>query len=108
MKQIIFYKTADDKCPYLEWYNSLDNSIKPHILKRLIRVKEGNSGDYKKINAELSELRFKIGKGYRIYYSEYKNYIVILICAGDKSTQQKNIKNANQYIKDFKERYKNG
>lgn len=107
MKQIIYYQTIDGRCPYLDWYNSLDNSIKPQIARRLIRVVEGNYGDCKKLNTELSELRFNIGSGYRIYYSEYENYIVVLLCAGNKSTQQKDIKNANKYIKDYKERYKN-
>ncbi len=103
MKKIIYYKSKDGKCPYLDWYNSLDNSIKPYIAQRLIRVQEGNYGNQKKLNAELYELKFKIGAGYRIYYSEYKNYIVILLCAGDKASQKKDI---NNYIKDYKERYK--
>lgn len=108
MKKIIYYKTELGKCPYLEWYNSLDNSMKTQIAKRLVRVIDGNYGDIKKLNSELYELRFKIGAGYRIYYTEYENCIVILLCAGDKSTQQKDIKNANNYLKDLKERYKNG
>ena len=76
MKKIVYYKTESGKCPYLDWYNSLDNSVKAQITKRILRVSEGNFGDSKKLNAELSELRFKIGSGYRIYYTEFENYIV--------------------------------
>ena len=74
----------------------------------MIRISEGNYGDYKKINTELSEFRFKIGAGYRIYYTEFENCIVVLLSAGDKSTQQKDIKNAKGYLSDLKERYQNG
>ena len=107
VKKIVYYKTESGKCPYLDWYNSLDNSVKAQITKRILRVSEGNFGDSKKLNAELSELRFKIGSGYRIYYTEFENYIVVLLSAGDKSSQQKDIKNANNYLQDLKERYKN-
>lgn len=108
MKKIIYYQTDTGKCPYLDWYNSLDNSMKVQISKRIIRVTEGNLGDSKKLSIDLSELRFKIGAGYRIYYTEFDNYIVVLLCAGDKSTQEKDIKKANDYLKDLKERFKNG
>ena len=107
IKKIIYYKIESGKCPYLDWHNSLDNSMKTQIAKRLVRVIDGNYGDIKKLNSELSEFRFKIGAEYRIYYTEYENYILILLCAGDKSTQQKDIKTANNYLKDLKERYKN-
>ena len=107
IKKIVYYKTEAGKCPYLDWYNSLDNSVKAQITKRILRVSEGNFGDSKKLNTELSELRFKIGSGYRIYYTEFENYIVVLLSAGNKSSQQKDIKNANNYLKDLKERCKN-
>ena len=102
MKKIIYYRTKTGKCPYVDWYNSLDNSVKAQITKRILRISEGNFGDSKKLNAELSELRFKIGSGYRIYYTEFENYIVVLLSAGDKSSQQKDIINANNYLKDLK------
>ena len=107
MKKILYYKTSDGKCPYLDWYNSLDKGIKPYIAKRLTRVLEGNYGDHKRLNTDLSELRFKVGSGYRIYYSEFKDTIIILLCAGNKSGQQTDIKNANKYIEDYKERFSN-
>ena len=105
MKEIVFYKTEDGKCPFKEWYTSLDKSIQIRIDQRLERIEENNFGDCKKLDNELSELRFKIGAGYRIYYTEYDGFIVLLINAGDKSTQSKDIKKAKIYINDFKERF---
>ena len=107
MKQIIYYKTKSGKCPYLDWYNKLDSTTKNRIRSRLERVEENNFGDYKKIDSNLSELRFKFGSGYRIYYFEYENTIIILLLAGDKSSQKRDILKAKEYIKDFEERYKN-
>ena len=77
------------KIPFIEWLNSLDKVTKARIQSRLVRLLENNFGDHKKINNEISELRFKFGAGYRIYYTEIDNVIVLLINGGNKSTQQK-------------------
>lgn len=104
MKRIITYKTSNDKCPYLDWHKSLDKPLRTKISKRLERVQEGNYGDFKKLDSEISEFRFNFGAGYRIYFTEIDDVIIILLCAGDKSTQAKDIKKANEYLKDLKER----
>lgn len=106
MKEILTYKTKDGKCPFDIWMNSLDNSMKVRVSKRIERIEEGNYGDYKKLDNELSELRFKFGSGYRIYFAEVDNIIIILLCAGDKSTQVKDIEKAKEYLQDLKERNK--
>lgn len=50
MKEIIYYKTINGKCPYLEWYNSLDKSVRLIIDRRLDRIKLGNLGKYRKFD----------------------------------------------------------
>ncbi len=104
MKEILIYKTEDGKCPFNTWMNKLDNSVKARITKRLERVSEGNYGDYKKIDASISELRFKFGSGYRIYFTELENVIIVLLCGGNKSTQVKDITKAHEYLKNLMER----
>ncbi len=106
MKEILTYKTEDGKCPFDIWMNSLDNSMKVRVSKRIERVEEGNFGDYKKLDNDISELRLKFGSGYRIYYTEIDNIIIILLCGGDKSTQVKDIEKAKEYLQDLKERNK--
>ena len=86
-------------------FASLINLIK-RIKKRLERVEEGNYGDYKPLDKDISELRFKFGSGYRIYFTEANNVIIILLCAGDKSTQTDDIKKAKKYLNDLIERTK--
>ena len=107
MKHIIFYTTQDKKCPYHIWFNKLDKAIKTRIISRFEKLEEGHYGDYKKISSDLYELRCKFGSGYRIYFTEIENIIIIILCAGNKSTQSKDIEKAKLYIKDYKERYKN-
>jgi len=107
-KEIQKYKTSSDKCPYDIWLENLDKSVQARIIKRIDRVSEGNFGDCKNIGSDISELRFDFGSGYRIYFSEFGNIVVILLCGGDKSTQAKDIEKAKEYVKDLKERLKNG
>ena len=106
MKEILTYKTSSGKCPFDEWFYKLDKSTQARIEKRLERVEEGNYGDYKILDKDISELRFKFGSGYRIYFAEANNVIIILLCAGDKSTQTDDIKKAKKYLNDLIERTK--
>ena len=107
MKKIIYYETLSGDCPYRKWYSKLDNSMRAKVTIRLERVENGNYGDFKRIDSKLSELRFTVGKGYRIYFTEYKNTIVIILSGGDKSSQSKDIQRAKIYIKDLNERQEN-
>ena len=59
---------------------------------------DDNFGDFKKIDNELSELRFNFGSGYRIYYTEVDNIVVLLLNAGDKKLQSNDILKAKEYL----------
>lgn len=104
MKQIFTYKLENGKCPYDIWFSKLDKANQVRIYKRLERLQEGNYGDFKVIDEEISELRFTFGSGYRIYFTEQDDIIVLLLCAGDKSTQSKDILRAKMYLKELNER----
>ena len=67
----------------------------------MVLQKKNNFGDHKKIDSEISELRLKFGSGYRIYYTEVDNVIVLLINGGDKSTQSKDIEKAKNTVSGF-------
>ena len=104
MKQrtVKILQLANGKCPFTEWMSSLDKATKFRVQSRLTRLLENNFGDYKKIDNEISELRLKFGAGYRIYYTEIDNIIVLLINGGDKSTQQKDIKKAKLMLQEWR------
>ena len=92
----------NNKCPFAKWLNSLDKPVKARVQSRLTRLLENNFGDFKKIDNEISELRLKFGAGYRIYYTEIDDIIVLLINGGDKSSQEKDIENARKILQEWR------
>jgi len=103
-KILIDYETASGNCPIREWLNSLDGPIGARIEARLKRVARGNYGDVKPVGQGVSELRLKFGSGYRIYFSQHGEEIIILLCGGDKGSQTDDIEIAKSYLADFKRR----
>ena len=78
------------------WLNSLEAVTKYRVLARLARVELGNLGDHSSVGDGINELRLFFGSGYRIYYLQQGQQLIILLCAGDKSSQAKDIKLAKQ------------
>ncbi len=103
MYELHFLKLENNKHPFIEWLNSLDNINKARVKMRLLRIQDGNFGDFKRISEDLFELRLKFGSGYRIYYTIHNNKVIILLLGGDKSTQVKDIEIAKRYLKILKE-----
>ena len=66
------------------------------ISNRIDRVKLGNFGDIKPVGEGVSEMRIFVGKGYRIYFVTREQKIIVLLCGGDKSTQEKDIQKAKE------------
>jgi putative addiction module killer protein len=80
---------------YKKWIKKLrDNNARYRIFARLERLSEGNPGDCRPIGEGLSEMRIDYGPGYRIYYKDTGQEIIILLCGGEKSTQQEDIEKA--------------
>lgn len=102
MKTILKYQLENGKIPFDEWFNSLDNSLKAKVLIRLDRLKLGLYGSYRNLKKGISELKFASGE--RIYFTEENNTIVILLTAGNKQRQSNDIKTAELYLQDYKER----
>jgi putative addiction module killer protein len=70
------------------------------IAARIRRLELGNLGDVKPVGEGVSELRIDYGPGYRIYFVQQGNTLVILLCGGDKRTQNKDIRTAKQMAKE--------
>lgn len=104
-KQIRYYYDANGTCPYLNWYNELDKSLQIRVDKRIDKLKFGLYGDCKPLqNSLLSEIRMDFGKGYRIYYYDLDDVVILFIGGSDKKEQKKVIKQCNNYFNDYCER----
>jgi len=97
------YTTPDGKVPFSEWLDSLrDLKAKFKIDGRLDRVQEGNLGDYRVLGEGVCELRINYGPGYRVYFGQVEETIVLLLIGGDKSTQEQDIRKAQKYWTDYR------
>ena len=82
---------------FSKWLKKLKDVLaKVAIVRRLDRMKEGNFGDSKSVGSGVFELRVDVGKGYRVYFTNKNNRVVILLVGGDKSTQGEDIKTAKK------------
>lgn len=77
---------------FMDWMKSLrDVRARARILERLVRVSQGNFGDVAVVGDGVSELRIHYGPGYRVYFVRRGATVILLLCAGDKSTQKRDI-----------------
>lgn len=98
------YRTSRGREPFTEWLISVhDRNTRNKIERRLDRIISGNFGDYRSVGAGVFELRFSFGAGYRIYFGEVDDTIVLLLCGGDKSSQAQDIERAKRYWLEYKE-----
>jgi len=101
-KQVIVYAKENSKEPFTEWlYGLRDIMGRKRILSRVSRLQQGNYGDCESVGDGVNELRLFFGAGYRVYFGEKDNQIVVLLCGGDKSTQSKDIEQAKSYWKEY-------
>jgi len=110
MIEIRHYTNEFDNCPIQDWLGSLrDRNAKAKILTCLDRLSLGNFGDHKSVtnSGGVSELRINVGKGYRVYYGEINNEVVLLLCGGNKHDQQRDIKTAIKYWSQYKQEVSN-
>ena len=86
---------------FSEWFNNIKESkLQKIIIDRLDRVAVGNFGDYKQLKdaKNIYELRIHYGTGYRLYFTRRDKVIIIILCAGSKTSQRQDIKRAKQIL----------
>jgi putative addiction module killer protein len=106
-REIRLYRSSTGKVPFSEWFESIRDLRTAQTLDaRLGRVRLGNLGDCKSLGGGVFELRIDFGPGFRIYFGQEGPELVIVLCGGDKSTQQRDIQNAKKYWADYKSKGK--
>ena len=87
---------------FIDWLVALrDVAARARIAKRIDRIAQGNFGDAKSVGDGVSELRFTFGPGYRVYYTRRGDIVVILLCGGDKGSQEQDIERAKAIAREI-------
>lgn len=103
-KEVVAFRARNGQVPFEEWLNDLnDKRAVARVLARLARVRQGNLGDCKPVGEGVSELRVDYGPGYRLYFGQRGTALTVLLCGGDKRTQERDIRLAKQFWREFKE-----
>jgi putative addiction module killer protein len=103
-REVLYYKTVLGTSPFRECRDRIaDDALRAAVDARIARLRGGNFGDSKPIGEGAAENRIHVRAGYRIYYGiDGEN--VVLLCADDKSTQDRDIATARKYWRDYKKR----
>jgi len=89
---------------FTDWLETLrDRQARVRIQARLLRLSRGNPGDVKPVGEGVSEMRIDYGPGYRVYFIRRGPVVVVLLCAGDKDSQDRDIALAKTIAAQWKE-----
>jgi putative addiction module killer protein len=87
---------------FVDWLGRLrDNNARIRIAARIRRMEMGNFGDVAPVGEGVSEMRVHYGPGYRVYFVQEGAEIVVLLCGGDKSSQDRDIAKAKEMAKEL-------
>lgn len=104
-QEVRIYVGKDGQTPYSDWIRSLrDLRGQATIRTRIGRVRLGNFGNCESVGNGVFELKVHFGPGYRVYFGREGGKVVLLLCGGDKGSQEKDIKKAHEYWADYKQR----
>ena len=82
------------------WLDGADGQVGKRVAARLVRAELGNLGDHKMLGP-IGEMRIDFGPGYRVYFTMRQQVIIILLCAGNKKSQVRDIDQARRLAKDL-------
>lgn len=87
-----------------KWFSQIkDRTTRLRLARRLERASNGNLGDVKPIGGGVYEMREFFGCGWRMYYTVKGNILIVMLCGGDKSSQQADIEKARKIAATWKE-----
>jgi putative addiction module killer protein len=99
--QLKEYIRKNGEIPFDEWKKKLDNQVRARIQARLLRVANGNLGDYDPVGNGVFEFRFHFGAGPRVYFGFDGSEIILLLCGGTKRKQSKDIEYAEALWQEY-------
>ena len=103
-RQIKVLTLANGKCPFEDRFVGVkDSPTRLRIAARIARIQGGNLGDFKSVGEGVSEARLDFGPGYRLYFAQVGQAVIVLLAGGDKSTQANDIQAAQALWKGHKD-----
>jgi putative addiction module killer protein len=97
------YITPDGRRPFGDWLNRLPVLAQARIAARIARFESGNLGDHKALGDGVLEARLAFGPGYRVYFGQHGQRIILLLLGGSKASQQEDIRRAKRYWSEYVE-----
>ena len=104
MPKLNQYRDDNNGVPYEEWESSLPSVMAARITKYVKRMENGNFGNSEPVGSGVSELKINLGPGYRVYYGQDGDTLVILLGGGSKKRQSRDVADAIERWKIYKRR----
>lgn len=90
---------------YRRWFHALsDDGVRDRIALRVRRLADGNPGSHRRLTRGLCELKIDVGPGFRLYFAERGNSVIVILAGGDKSTQRNDIRVALSLMDNLREK----
>jgi putative addiction module killer protein len=102
--EVVEYIAKNGKSPFAAWFKKLNNEAAVKITTALYRIEQGNFSNVKNVGAGVAEYKIDFGPGYRIYFAQVNDTLIILLGGGTKKRQNNDIMNAKQYWQEYKNR----
>jgi putative addiction module killer protein len=103
MIEIRYYVAFPDHQPFAVWFADLDPVARAKVTRAIARMEQGNLSNAKSVGEGVLEYKIDFGPGYRVYFGRDGNALIILLTGGTKKRQQRDIKTATDYWRDYKQ-----
>jgi putative addiction module killer protein len=103
MPEIRYYVASDGKQPFAAWFADLEAAARAKVTRAIVRLEHGNFSNVKSVGEGVFEYRIDFGPGYRVYFGQDGQTLVILLTGGTKKRQQRDIDAAHTYWQDYKQ-----
>ena len=103
MAEIRYYVAAGGAAPFADWFAELDAVASARITRAIARMEQGNFSNVKSVGEGVLEYKIDFGPGYRVYFGQDGQTLVILLTGGTKKRQQRDIDEAHACWQDYKQ-----
>jgi putative addiction module killer protein len=103
MPEVRYYVAADGQQPFGKWFEDLEPVARAKVTRAIVQLEQGNFSNVKSVGEGVFEYRINFGPGYRVYFGQDGQTLVILLTGGTKKRQQRDIDEAHSCWKDYRQ-----